>query len=263
MNFRKSTILAAAAAIGIVGTAWLHAEVRLIDPVYNFGTISELDGPQHGVARLVNYGPDTTEVTDVRPSCGCTSADFVPGPLAPGDTALIGFTYDPLNRPGDISKSVKVYVEPGQQRFVVRLAGRVVGSKATLSRDYPLECGPLRLSDSVIELKDVRPNTGRHSFVRLVNQSMDSITPVWIFDNPALSIASTPQKLAPGEIGSMGIYLNSRFEPRTGPVEYRIPITTLPLYQTEADPKFGEVRDTVFITLRANILPGDTVAQNF
>ncbi|MDE6272765.1 MAG: DUF1573 domain-containing protein [Muribaculaceae bacterium] len=262
MSFRKSSISAVVASAAVVGVAWLHAEVKLIDPIYNYGTISELAGPQHGTARLVNYGPDTIEMTDVRPSCGCTSADFIPGPLAPGDTAVIGFTYDPRNRPGDISKSVKVYIEPGQQRFIVRLAGRVVGSKATLSRDYPLECGPLRLSDRVIELKDVRPNTGRHSFVRLVNQSMDSITPVWIFDNPALSIASTPEKLAPGEIGSMGIFLNTRFEPRSGLVEYRIPVTTQPLYQTEADPKFGEQRDTVVITLRANILPPDTIAHN-
>lgn len=249
MKFGKSSIILFAASFAMAGAAWLHAEVKLIDPEYNFGVVPELDGIVSGKAHLVNYGPDTIFVSDVRPSCGCTTAEYSEEPIAPGDTAVIGFSYDPLKRPGDISKSVKVYVEPGRQRFIIRLGGRVVGSKYTLEKNYPVECGPMRLSERLIALNDVKPSTGRHAFIRVVNQSMDTITPEWDFDNPALSIGVIPERLAPGEIGSVGIYLNSRLEQRTGNVEYQIPFTT------EKDSAVAVV------TLRANIIPGDSIAQ--
>lgn len=248
MNFRKSSLIAFATAFLLGGAAWLHAEVKLIDPDYDFGIVRELSGIQSGKAHIVNYGPDTIQITGVRPSCGCTGADYADGPVAPGDTAVINFTYDPFRRPGSISKTVKVYAEPGGQRFVIRLGGRVVGTPQTLSRNYPVECGPLRLSESTIELRNVKPSTGRHAFIRMVNQSMDTITPVWDFDNPALSIAMSPERLAPGEIGSMGIYLNTRFEPRSGNVEYKIPIST------------AEDSVTTTVTLKANILQPDTLS---
>lgn len=243
MSFRKASLLTFFCAIIVAGGAWLHAEVKLIDPEYDFGIVRELSGIQSGKAHIVNYGPDTVAVSEVRPSCGCTGAEFNEGPLAPGDTAVINFTYDPFRRPGNISKTVKVYVEPGNQRFVIQLAGRVVGTAHTLSRNYPIECGPLRLSERLLELKDVKPSSGRHTFVRMVNQSMDTITPVIHNEYHNLTIDMTPSSLAPGEVGSIGIYLLSSPEQKPGVNEYIIPITT------------GQDSTTVDLTLRADIQP--------
>lgn len=244
---KKFTLFIFTAIAIIAGTAWLRGEVRLIDPDYDFGLVRELSGPQTGRAHIVNYGPDTVVISDVRPSCGCTTADYTDGPILPGDTAVVTFSYDPFMRPGDISKNVKVYIAPSGERFVIRLFGRVLGTSQTLSRNYPEECGPLRLSERLIELRDVKPQTGRHAFVRIVNQSMDTITPKWLIDDPALSLNVAPVRLAPGEIGSLGIFLNSKFTDKTGDVEYIIPITTL-----EDSTQFN-------LTLRANILPSDSV----
>ncbi len=234
----------------LLGATWLHAEVKLIDPEYDFGLVRELSGKQKGSAHLVNYGPDTVVISDVRPSCGCTTADYTEGPILPGDTAVVNFAYDPYMRPGEISKNVKVYIQPSGERFVIKLFGRVLGTPETLSRNYPEECGPMRLSNNLVELKDVKPETGRHAFVRIVNQSMDTITPQWLIEDPALSINVAPPRLSPGEIGSIGIFLNSKFIDKAGDIEYIIPFTT-----AEDSTQFN-------LTLRANILPSDTVKNS-
>lgn len=224
-----------------------HAEVKLLDPEYKFGIIRETDGEQTGVARLVNVGDTPTYIRDVRPSCGCTGAAYNDNLLQPGDTTTVSFTYNPAGRPGKFTKTVKVYVGDGEERHVIRLTGNVVGSAATLSRNYPVECGPLRLAERTVDLRDVRQSAGRHAFVRIINQSMDTVRPEWEYSNPALSLDVAPEVIPPGEVATFGIFLNSRFEKQAGRVEYRIP------FHAAGDSTY------VDIVVRANILPADTI----
>lgn len=238
------------AAILAGGIAITRAEVKLLDPDYNFGVIRETDGEQTGIARLVNMGPEATYIRDVRPSCGCTGAAYNDNLLQPGDTTTVSFTYNPAGRPGKFSKTVKIYVGDGEERHVIRLSGHVVGSPQTLSRNYPVECGPLRLSERIVDMRDVKQSYGRHSFIRIVNQSMDTVHPEWDYSNPALSLDLAPAEIAPGEIGTFGIFLNSRFEKQTGKVEYTIP------FHAAGDSA------TVDIIVRADIIPSDSIAHD-
>lgn len=201
-----------------------RGELKLIDPAYDFGIIREAEGVKTGMARLVNTGDSATFISEVRPSCGCTGANFFDGEIQPGDTTVITFDYNPAGRPGNFNKTVKVYEGSRRLRHIIKLSGRVVGTPATLSRNYPFECGPLRLSEKDISFSDVKKGAGRHAFVRMVNQSMDTVRPAWNSSDKALSIDLTPTVLAPGEIATLGIYLNSRFEDRSGELEYRCPV---------------------------------------
>lgn len=208
----------------ILGMAIAGGKTRLIDTEYNFGVLKEQDGSVTGRARVVNEGPDTTYVRDVRPSCGCTGAEYSTALLAPGDTAFVSFTYNPIGRPGTIGKTVKIYMGDDDERHVVRLTGRVVGSEETLRRNYPVACGALRLSDSIVDLGRIPENSGRHSFLRIVNATADSVTPLYVNDNKAIAIDVTPKVLVPGDIGTFGIYLNTKFTDTIGRVEYHVPV---------------------------------------
>lgn len=67
-------------------------ETVLIDPEYDFGIIWESDGSVTGTAHVVNLGPDTTYVRDVRPSCGCTgraTSPILSYPATPPRSALL------------------------------------------------------------------------------------------------------------------------------------------------------------------------------
>ncbi len=203
----------------LTGYALAGGETRLIDPEYDFGIIRERDGRVTGTAHVVNLGPDTTYVRDVRPSCGCTGAYYITDPLAPGDTTEVSFTYNPIGRPGTISKTVKIYMGDGDERHIVRLTGRVVGSAETLSRNYPVECGRIRLSNSVVDMERVAENSGRHAFLRIINGSLDTVAPQVHHDSRALSVDVTPATLLPGDVGTIGIYLNTKFTDTIGRVE--------------------------------------------
>lgn len=231
----------------MAGAAMLaRAEMKLVDPVYDFGIIREIDGSRTGTAHIVNVGKKDAIIRDVRPSCGCTGADYPKDPIAPGDTAVVSFTYNPAGRPGNFNKTVKVYTEDPDERLVIMLKGRVVGTPQTLSYNYPIECGPLRLSEDKIDLSNVKQGSGRHAFIRMVNQSMDTVRPIWANTDKALSIDVTPKELGPGEIATLGIYFNSRFEDKDeGNVEYVIPV------KAEGDTA------VVNVVIRSNILAPD------
>lgn len=220
----KSIVYLTILAFVGMGAALSRGEVRMLQPEYNFGVIREVDGPVTGEVAFVNDGPDSVYVQSVRPSCGCTGANYSEEPLAPGDTTSVSFIFNPERRPGNFTKTVKVYFGPEAERHVIRFSGRVVGSPQTLSRNYPIEAGPMRLSEKTIELRDVRPNTGRHAFVRLVNQSLDTVTPEWNYSGKELSIDVTPKQIAPGEIASLGIFLNVPAGTKTGVHEYVVPV---------------------------------------
>lgn len=230
-----------AAAVGI-GASVSRGEVRMLQPEYDFGVIREVDGPQTGRVAFVNDGPDSVYVQSVRPSCGCTGADYFEAPLAKGDTTWVSFTYNPAGRPGNFTKTVKVYFGPQEERHIIRMTGRVVGAPQTLSRNYPIEDGPIRLSEKTIELRDVKPNTGRHAFIRIVNQSMDTVTPAWDYAGKELSIDCAPAKIGPGEIGSIGIFLNVPADAKAGLLEYVVPVYAV-----------GGA-DTVPVTIKANVV---------
>lgn len=239
-NFPKIILrkigVAAVVGVAMAGVAAVRAEVRLLDPVYDFGLIKEVDGAREGYARIVNEGSEPTYIRDVRPSCGCTGADYPRGEIAPGDTATVSFTYNPIGRPGNFNKTVKVYLGDSDERLIIRLKGRVLGTPQTLSGNYPIESGRLRLSEKNVDLSNIKEGAGRHTFIRMVNQSMDTIRPVWVNNYKALSIDVTPRELAPGEIATLGIFFNTRFEDKTGDVEYVIPV------KAEGDEEIAEVR---------------------
>lgn len=239
-----------AAMVFLLGGAIAVGETHLADPVYDFGVISEEAGSVTGTAHVVNTGTDTTYVRDVRPSCGCTGARYSTEPLAPGDTAVVSFTYNPVGRPGTIGKTVKIYMGDDGERHIVRLTGRVVGSAKTLQRNYPVECGAIRLSDSIVDMANVRENSGRHAFLRIINGTLDTVTPQMLNENRALSVDITPARLLPGDVGTLGIYLNTKFTDTTGNVAYRVPVWTA-----------GNDSARVTVTVKANIYaePADSV----
>ncbi|MDE6294622.1 MAG: DUF1573 domain-containing protein [Muribaculaceae bacterium] len=242
MRISGTTGLLSGIALMVTGGVLMaRGEIRWLNTSYDYGVMQEIAGKKTGEARFVNEGPDTTYISYVRPSCGCTDADYTKGELLPGDTATVCFTYNPAGRPGAFEKSVKVYVGPEKTRHVVKISGTVVGSPATLALHYPIDAGAVRLSTRLIDLGDVAVGTGRHAFVTMVNQTLDSITPTLVVPQ-GLSAEITPERLGPGDLGTLGIYINSggAVSARSGEQQVRVPLII--------------DRDTTDIILRAKFI---------
>ncbi len=191
---------------------------------YDFGTIREIDGPKTGAVTFVNKGKEATIINSVRPSCGCTGASYTDGLIEPGDTATVTFTYNPVGRPGRFEKTVKVYTGEANDLMTIRISGTVIGSDKTLERDFPAAVGSLRLSSLEEKAGDIKTGAARHMFVRLYNQSVDTLRPEVVNTHRALSVGVNPAAIPPGEVATLGLYVNSRDADCMGAVEYPVKI---------------------------------------
>ncbi len=102
-----------AVALALVGSSPVYAQgttqgVRMVVPemVKDFGTVAQ--GEQVETAfTITNEGSATLEIRNVRPTCGCTVADY-DKEIAPGETGAIRAKLDTARFNGPISKSILV-----------------------------------------------------------------------------------------------------------------------------------------------------------
>lgn len=224
MSMGGSNLMAALMA-GVALSAFSASpvsSVRWLEKDYDFGLMKEVAGPKTGQSRFVNAGLDTLSITDVRPSCGCTSAVFTETPLAPGDTAVIRYTYDPAMRPGKFAKHVRVNLSDGTHASIA-IKGNVLGTPESLSTLYPVEAGMLRLSDAVLSLGDVTWGRAPMTFVNAYSLSPDTIAPTARTGVKGLTLKQSDRKAGPGDIVTFSINFDSRAVGRYGDVE--MPVT--------------------------------------
>jgi len=83
-------------------------EIKFENTTYDFGKIKEEGGKVTGKFIFTNVGNEPLELTNVRPGCGCTAANYSKGAIAPGEQGYIEATYNPYNRPGVFNKNIRV-----------------------------------------------------------------------------------------------------------------------------------------------------------
>lgn len=83
-------------------------EIKFENTTYDFGKIKEEGGKVTGRFIFTNVGNEPLELTNVRPGCGCTAANYSKGAIAPGEQGFIEATYNPYNRPGAFNKNIRV-----------------------------------------------------------------------------------------------------------------------------------------------------------
>ena len=99
--------------------------LELSSQEWNFG--SAWQGQMlKGDIKLTNVGQAPLEITDVRPSCGCTVATKPKSPLAPGESDTMTLSYDGAHRLGSAHQTVTLITnDPTQPSVAIRLVGEV------------------------------------------------------------------------------------------------------------------------------------------
>lgn len=200
----------------------VSAKILWLEKNYDFGLMKEEAGPARGEVRFINNGPEPVVITGARPSCGCTSVEYPESPIAPGDTAIISFAYDPKARPGKFDKNIKVYIGENDS-YKINITGNVLGLPESLRPLYPHEVGDLRISDTAVDAGKMTAGNSRNFFIRCYNQSLDSISPVPLSNNPALNVKFSEPKMGPGDVAVIAIFFDTSKVNEVGEVE--IPFT--------------------------------------
>lgn len=91
---------------------------------YDFGTIVEGEKVD-GVFKVTNAGKTDLIITNVKPSCGCTTPDWTKEAIAPGASGEIKFQFNSAGRVGKQHKSITVKTNAEKVTQVIRIKGTV------------------------------------------------------------------------------------------------------------------------------------------
>lgn len=174
-----------------------NGQLRIVEKEYDLGIIPE-EGEAKVSALLINDGEAEVGIKEIREGCGCTTALADKEIILPGDTALLKITYNPLGRPGEFNRKIKIFLSdtPVPEEIVIK--GRVKASVATLNNLFPVEAGDLRLDTKTIMMGNISPGKSRKRGFTVYN-SGDSAIVINISGDPELKFEETEVIIQPAE----------------------------------------------------------------
>ncbi len=226
------------------------------EPLYNFGERDSSEVVTH-VFSLKNEGDLTLELTQVRPSCGCTVAHLSRNQVPPGETAEITAEFSLKGRSGQQRKNIRVENnDPTNQQFMLYLEGTIVTElMIEPSQLYLGQIGPDQLASQSVTITSKK---------ELVITAVTSTVPVFV---PELAVLETGKQYRvtvatkpPMEMGSQQGEIRLT---REGGEEIVIPISAVILGPLSYAPKELVLRgdDPNLVTRYIIVRPGEV--KNF
>ena len=112
-----------------------YTSIKWKDTLVNFGTVKEGDTVRLSFS-FTNTGDKLLFINDVRPSCGCTIADYPEKPVSPGQSGTINAVFKTDWHPGSTEKLILVRANTkGKVNHKLFVSGTVIpkpGSKKHL-----------------------------------------------------------------------------------------------------------------------------------
>ena len=91
---------------------------------HDFGTIAEGTIATYSFV-FTNTGKTPVVISNVKPSCGCTTPDWTREPVMPGKTGKVTASYNSAGRPGIFNKTVTVMNNGEASQIVLGIQGTV------------------------------------------------------------------------------------------------------------------------------------------
>ncbi len=168
---------------------------------YDFGDIKETDGKVTYNFTFSNTGSEPLVITNVRPSCGCTSSDYTKEPVAPGAKGYVSATFNPENRPGKFSKSITITTNCTPPATTIRFTGHVISRPQTVEDEYPRIISELRLKTNHLALAKMGYSEVKSGELEMINTTDHDLN-VSFRNIPAhIKIVADPETLKPGTKG--------------------------------------------------------------
>jgi hypothetical protein len=100
------------------------AKITFDNPVHNFGTIYEGTEVEH-TFEFTNTGDSPLIISDVKPSCGCTTPEYTKEPVAPNQKGKIVLKFNSQGKVGNNDKATTVYANIPEGSVQIRMVGIV------------------------------------------------------------------------------------------------------------------------------------------
>lgn len=168
---------------------------------HSFGEIKEQNGKVTHQFEFSNTGNEPLVITNVRPSCGCTSSDYTKEPIAPGGKGYVSATFNPLRRPGKFSKTITVTSNATPPTTVLRFTGNVIAKPKTIEDRYPRQVGNLRLKTNHLALARVSNTQVKTDSVPMANLTANELKIEFQNVPDHIKIKAVPETLKPQATG--------------------------------------------------------------
>jgi hypothetical protein len=99
------------------------SELKWENDIHDFGTLDK-GKPATYEFVFVNTTKETVLITNVRPSCGCTAANYTKTPIKPGEKGMVAATYNAAS-PGMFTKSITVTTSDSTVPKSLTIKGKV------------------------------------------------------------------------------------------------------------------------------------------
>lgn len=168
---------------------------------HDFGTFKEEAGIQSFDFKFKNDGSAPLIINQVQASCGCTTPEWTREPVAPGANGLIKVSYNPKNRPGVFTKTIRVSSNAENGEIVLTILGQVTPHERTVEEDFPNVIGPLRARTNYMAFPPIKQNEVKKDSIEIVNTSDQPVELSFKTPPPHLTAVFRPAKLAPNQKG--------------------------------------------------------------
>lgn len=194
---------------------------------HDFGTIQEEGGPVSHEFTFTNTGKSPLIISNVRPSCGCTTPTWSKDPIPPGESGTIVAQYNPMNRPGTFRKSITVTSNAETNNVVLYIQGIVQPKPKTPEDDFPTQLGNLRVKYRSLNMGKVLTKEPVTKSFEVFNDSEESV----IFSANAvtpdyITIEVEPKELLPNQKGNINLTYDAQARKSLGFASDRIRIFT-------------------------------------
>ncbi|MDA3891760.1 MAG: DUF1573 domain-containing protein [Salinivirgaceae bacterium] len=192
-------------AVGMLTTTaqQIGPSISWDEPTYNFGDIKEDGGKVTHKFSFTNTGSEPLVITNVRPSCGCTSSDYTKEPVAAGAKGYVSASFNPLRRIGKNSKSITVTTNGTPPTSTLRFTANVLAKPKTVEDDYPRTLGDLRLKTNHLALMKVTTNEVKEGEIEVINLKENNLSLEFRNVPAHISIKAVPETLKPQEKGKI------------------------------------------------------------
>ncbi|MFO7939074.1 MAG: DUF1573 domain-containing protein [Bacteroidales bacterium] len=169
--------------------------------IHDFGTIKEANGKVTYRFVFSNTGSTPLVLTEVRPTCGCTSPEWTKKPVMPGQEGYIDATFDPARRKGEFNKSIIVRSNGQPSTVVLRIKGNIIPRELTVEEKYPRAVGDFRMKSNHLAFVRVYSNQQKIDSIPVVNTGDQPLSITFRSVPSHIELKTVPETLKPGEKG--------------------------------------------------------------
>jgi len=171
---RKSFLLLITGVL-ISGISLAQPTIKFNDETHDFGEVVEGKLASYEF-QVTNSGNQPLIISNVQPSCGCTTPFWTKEPIMPGKTGIIKATYNSAGRPGIFNKSLTVISNSNSGTKVVHIKGSVIKKEDKVYTEEQRKNSPkIVIEKSMFKVGKLEVNQKGTARITIINKGIDPL----------------------------------------------------------------------------------------